>query len=338
MRALVLNEFGPANQAFTQTNVLIPEVHDNQMLIRVQASSVNPVDCKIRSGLYQNIAPDAPTILHGDVSGTVEEIGKSVSRFSVGDDVYGCAGGFKDSQGALAEYMLVDADLMALKPKSLSFIQSASLPLVAITAWLALIERVNIQPGQRVLIHGASGGVGALALQLAIFKGARTFTTTSEEKKGVFATKAGATVINYKTTSVDEYVQIHTQGVGFDIIFDTVGGENLATSIHALKPTGTICSVAASSSVDLVPLYKKAGTLHYIFMPAPLLNKNSITDRQAYGKILNQIAMLVDNNAIKPLIGKTINFSSISEAHEMQEHNSMIGKIALKQDLNPIGI
>ncbi len=336
MRAQTLKEFGPANTAFNLQRVSIPEIEDNQVLIRVSASSVNPVDCKIRSGLYSIISPDSPHILHGDVAGTVVKVGKSVTQFKLDDELYGCAGGFKGTQGALAEYMVVDPDLMSFKPKSLSAIESAVLPLVSITAWLALIERVQIKAGQTVLIHGASGGVGSLALQLAIYKGAKTYVTTSSVKKGEFARQCGAVVINYQSTAVENYVHEHTSGEGFDVVFDTVGGDNLVNSIAALKINGSICSVAASSVVDLSPLYKKGGTLHYIFMPAPLLNVTAVSARQGYGQILSEIAKLVDHGYIKPLIGATINFSEIAEAHKLQEEGAVIGKIVLKQDLKEL--
>ena len=333
MKALVVKTFGKAKDAFILENIPVPTVDDRYMLIQVAASSVNPVDCKLRSGLYSAIAPDAPTILHSDVAGTVVKVGKAVSRFRVGDAVYGCAGGFKGTQGAIAEYMLVDPDLMALQPKSLSAVESASLPLVAITAWQALIDRAAIKSGQRVLIHAASGGVGSVALQLALWKGAKTYATASNNQKAAFAMARGATIINYKTTPVADYVREHTDGLGFDVVLDTVGGENLAHSIQALKINGTVCAIASCTSIDLSHLHQVGGTLHYIFMPSTILALGNATERRHYGEILTQVAKLVDEGYIKPLVGASVNFSDLAKAHELQEENTVIGKIGLKQDL-----
>lgn len=334
MKAQVVNAFGAASDAFKEEDIPIPNINDHQMLIKVAASSINPVDCKIRSGLYSSIAPKFPAILHSDVAGTVVKIGKTVSQFNVGDEVYGCAGGFTGTQGAIAEYMSVDPHLMALKPKTLSLVESASLPLVAITAWLALIDRAQIHANQTVLVHAASGGVGSIGLQLARWVGAKTYTTASSDKKAAFALQCGATVINHHKTSVEEYVKLYTQGRGFDVVFDTVGEDNLAQSIHALTMNGTVCAIASCSSIDLRPLHRVGGTLHYIFMPNPIMNLEATAERQHYGEILTKIASLVDEGVIKPLIGDTIRFSHIAKGHELMEQHKVIGKIVLIQDFS----
>ena len=162
MNAQVVHDFGSADQAFSLERLPIPKINNKQMLIRVLASSVNPVDCKLRRGIYPSSMPAMPAILHGDVVGEVVECGSLVEKFAIGDMIYGCAGGFKGRQGAIAEYMVVDPELIALKPKNLTPTQSACLPLVGITAWLALFDRGKIQPNQKVLIHAASGGVGSI--------------------------------------------------------------------------------------------------------------------------------------------------------------------------------
>ena len=152
MKALVIRQFGSPDN-FHQIDLPIPEILPNTVLIRVAATSVNPVDFKIRKGAAQGIAPNFPAILHGDVAGTIEAVGEGCDRFQVGDEVYGCAGGVKNLGGALAEYMLADADLVALKPKSISMTEAAALPLVSITAWEGLIDRARVQPGQKVLVY-----------------------------------------------------------------------------------------------------------------------------------------------------------------------------------------
>ena len=207
MKAQVIQSFGQPSVFETLDVPNIKHIRANHVLIRVAASSVNPVDCKIRSGAVAEIAPAFPAILHGDVAGVVEAVGEAVTRFKRGDIVFGCAGGVKGLNGALAEYMVADADLLALKPQSLTMTQAAALPLVGITAYEGLIDRAKIRSGQRVLIHAATGGVGSIAIQLAKASGAEVYTTASTSQKLAIAQELGADVaINYRETTVSEYV------------------------------------------------------------------------------------------------------------------------------------
>ena len=148
MQAIVIEHFGEPN-VFEEADLSIPPVSPNHVLVKVAATSVNPVDLKIRQGAVADIAPDFPAVLHGDVAGVIEAVGEGVTNFKAGDEVYACAGGVKGTSGALAEYMLADADLVAHKPKSLSMAEAAALPLVSITAWNGLVDRVKIQSGQK---------------------------------------------------------------------------------------------------------------------------------------------------------------------------------------------
>lgn len=178
MQAYVINQFGDAT-VFQASEVATPENQPGHVLIRVAATSVNPVDYKIRSGAVADIAPEFPAILHGDVAGVVEAVGENVEQFKLGDEVYACAGGVKGLGGALTEYMLADADLVAKKPHSLTMAEAAALPLVSITAWEGLIDRAKIRPGQTVLVYGGTGGVGHVGIQLAKWAGAKVYTTAS---------------------------------------------------------------------------------------------------------------------------------------------------------------
>lgn len=161
MKAQAISSFGDSS-VFKTIKISKPKIKPGYVLIRVVATSVNPVDCKVRSGKYGQIAPAFPAILHGDVAGVIEDIGQDVSGFAVGDEVYGCAGGFLGEIGALAEYMLADAQLIAKKPRKLSMVEAAALPLVSITAWEALFEKIKVQAGQKVLIHAGTGGLDML--------------------------------------------------------------------------------------------------------------------------------------------------------------------------------
>ena len=179
------------------------QIETNDILIQVKATSLNPLDTKIRSGVFAKFPPEFPAVLHGDVAGIITEVGEGVTDFKVGDEVYGFAGGVKGTSGALAEYMAADARLLANKPKNLSFAEAAALPVVAITAWEALVKRANIGAGDEILIHGGAGGVGHVAIQLAKWLGAKVYTTVSSPEKAQIAEEFGAdVVINYKEMSV----------------------------------------------------------------------------------------------------------------------------------------
>jgi NADPH:quinone reductase len=328
MKAQVINKFGDCN-VFEYVNMPRPKVQQGHVLIKVQYTSVNQIDCKIRSGLVPNIAPDFPAILHGDVAGIIEEIGAGVTHVKVGDEVYGCAGGLKGCSGALAEYMIADASLLALKPKTLSMQESAALPLISITAWEALFTRANLQRGQSVLIHGGVGGVGHIAIQLAKSIGATVYATVTKEQDFPLALALGADyVINSKEEKVEDYVSRLTQGLGFEIIFDTVGGANLNSSFAAAASQGIIVTTAARTSVDLGPMHAKGLSLHVVFMLLPLLTN---TKRAEHGHILSQMSALIDAGKVKPCIDKHIfTLETVNDAHQYVELGKARGKVVIK--------
>lgn len=328
MKAQAIAQFGEPN-VFQTMDLPRPEVIPGHVLIRVAATSVNPVDFKLRRGAMPSVAPDFPAVLHGDVAGIVEEVGEGVTAFKRGDEVYGCAGGFKGMGGALAEYMLADADLVALKPKSLSMKAAAALPLVAITAWESLINRAKVQSGQTVLVHAATGGVGHIGIQLAKWAGAKVFATASNQQKLAIASDLGADVaIDYRQQSVEDYVAQHTAGKGFDVVFDTVGKDNLDRSFTAAGLNGTVVSISTRSTHDLSPLHAKGLTLHVVFMLIPLLHG---TGRSRYGKILFNIAKLADQGTIRPLLDPTsFSFFEVAAAHQYAESGQAIGKVVLE--------
>ncbi|MBB5150382.1 MULTISPECIES: zinc-dependent alcohol dehydrogenase family protein [Ureibacillus] len=328
MKAQVIQTFGNPS-VFQIQDLPTPEVIPGHVLIQVKATSVNPIDTKVRSGFVPAVAPEFPAVLHGDVAGVVCAVGEGVSKFQVGDEVYGCAGGFKGTTGgALAEYMLADADLLAHKPKNLSMEEAAAIPLVAITAWEALFNRGKLAPGQNILIHAATGGVGHVAIQLAKWAGAKVYSTASSKEKLEIGARLGADVtINYLEESVQDYVQKYTNGKGFDIVFDTVGGENLDRSFEAAALHGTVLAIAARSTHDLSPLHSKGLSLHVTFMLLKILNKES---RKEYGEILEKITNIIEDGKLRPLLDPNIfTFDEVSNAHEHLESGKAIGKIVL---------
>jgi NADPH:quinone reductase len=327
MKAWVIKKFGSPD-VFEQIDLPVPKVLANHVLIRVAASSVNPVDYKIRLGVVSDIAPDFPAILHGDVAGVVEEVGEGVERFQVGDEVYACAGGVKGCGGALAEYMLADADLVAHKPKSLTMAQAAALPLVSITAWSGLIERAQVQPKQKVLIYGATGGVGHIGVQLAKWAGATVYGLVSSEHKAASAHRLGADfTINYRQQPVEEFVAEHTNGQGFDVVFDTIGNDNLQNAFNAARLNGTVVSIVSLSKQDLTLLHAKGLTLHLVYMLIPMLYG---IGRAAHGEILWKLAQLVDEAKVHPLLDwRTFSIDEIALAHYYAESGQAMGKIVV---------
>jgi NADPH:quinone reductase-like Zn-dependent oxidoreductase len=219
---------------FREVEVARPVPGPNQVLVRIAASGVNPLDTKIRAGKAGHAKQPLPAVVGVDMAGTVEEVGLGVATFSPGDEVYGMVGGVGGLQGTLAEYIAADADLLAHKPKNLSMREAAVLPLSTITAWEGLVDRAKVHAGQKVLIHAGAGGVGHVAVQVARAFGAEVFATISPDKKKIVE-DFGATPIDYRGMSVEGYVAAHTGGKGFDIVYDTVGGATLDASFAAVK-------------------------------------------------------------------------------------------------------
>jgi NADPH2:quinone reductase len=243
-----------ANGHFVWVELPRPTVSENDVLIRIQASGVNPLDTKIRAGVAEHAKQLLPAVLGLDMTGTVEEVGSRVTRFKPGDEVYGMVGGVGGLQGTLAELIAVDANLLAHKPQSLSMREAAALPLATITAWEGLVDRVTVHAGESVLVHAGAGGVGNVAIQLALAFGAEVFSTVSSEKRS-FVKNLGATPIDYRSSSVEDYVAAHSAGEGFDIVYDTVGGATLDASFVAVKRyTGHVVSALGWGSHSLAPL------------------------------------------------------------------------------------
>lgn len=327
MKAQIIESFG-SPEVFQLKEIPKPELQLGHVLLQVKASSVNPIDTKVRAGLVQ-AAPDFPAVLHGDVAGVVVTVGEGVTKFQVGDEVFGCAGGFKNmTGGALAEFMLADVNLLAHKPKNISMEEAAAIPLVALTAWEALFNRGRLQAGENILIHAATGGVGHVAIQLAKWAGAEVYTTASTKEKQEIGAGLGADVtINYREVSVQDYVQKYTKGKGFDLVFDTVGGENLDRSFEAVKIHGTVLTIAARSTHDLSPLHSKGLSLHVTFLLPKMMNKET---RKEYGDILEKVAAIIEEGKLRPLIDSNIfSFDEVAKAHEYLESGKHVGKIVL---------
>lgn len=328
MKAMIIKNFGDPS-VFEEAQLTRPETIPGHVLLEVKATSVNPVDCRIRSGEAPGMAPALPAVLQGDVAGIVLEIGEGVTRFKVGDEVFGLAGGTKGTVGgALGDYMLADADFLALKPKTLNMAQAAALPLVSLAAWQALFDKGNLLKVQNVLVHAAAGGVGHVAVQLAKWAGANVFTTATTPEKLLLATELGAAgVIDYKKESVRDYVAKYTDRKGFDLVFDTVGGPNLEKSFEAVKALGTVVSIATRGNHDLSLMNFKGLTLHVVYTMYPLV---SGIGRAHYGDIMTNIARIVDEGKLRPILDpRLFEFNEVAEAHRHLESGQAFGKVVL---------
>jgi NADPH:quinone reductase len=326
MHAFVINRHG-GPEVFEPAELPDPQAGPGQVRVRVVASSVNPLEIKLRTGLVKT-GPDFPAILNGDVAGIVDQVGEGVTRFKVGDAVVGCAGGLKGHPGALADYMVADARLLTHAPRSLPLEECAVLPLVFMTAWSALVDRARIRPDEHALIHAGTGGVGHVAVQLAKSRGARVATTVSTPEKAEIAKRLGADeIILYRDEPVAAYVQRLTAGKGFPLVFDTVGGANLDASFEAAAISGRVCSINTRSTHDLSQVHAKNLTLHVIFRSVPLLYGVEL-EHQA--EMLQAMVELVDGGALRPLLARErFTFAQIADAHRYLESGQVIGKIVL---------
>ncbi|UST77308.1 zinc-dependent alcohol dehydrogenase family protein [Pseudomonas siliginis] len=268
-----------------------PVAGKGQVLVKVHAAGVNPLDTKIAAGAGAHARQQLPAVLGLDLAGTVVEVGEAVDGLTQGQEVFGMPGGIGGAQGTMAEYIAVDARLIAVKPQTLSMREAAALPLVFITAWEGLVDRANVRSGQRVLIHGGAGGVGQVAVQLAKARGADVYATGSAGSLD-FIRSLGATAIDYQAQSVEDYVEHYTAGEGFDIVYDTVGGSTLDASFQAVKAyTGHVLSCLGWGQHSLAPLSFKSATYSGVFTLAPLLTGKG---REHHGAILREAAALAN--------------------------------------------
>lgn len=331
MKAIVINATGGPD-VFEDADVAAPVVRAGHVLIDVKATSVNPVDTKIRQGGVGRDDMEYPAILHFDVAGVVRAVGEGVTKFKPGDDVYGCAGGVAGIPGALADQMLADADLVALKPKALSFGDAAAMPLVGITAWEAMADRADILPRDQVLVHGGTGGVGHMAVQLAKIRGARVSTTVSTPEKAAIVQDLGAdNVIFYRDEEPEAYTERLTGGRGFDVVFDTLGGQVLQNSLKAAKLKGHVVTIIGNDQYDLTDMHFKGLKLDLVFMPIQLIHN---VDRDHHGDILGRLAELADAGQLKPLVdAERFDFTAegVRAAHARLESGKAMGKVVIER-------
>lgn len=328
MRAFVFDSYG---QSVHEADVPEPTVGDHDVLVRITAAGLNQLDEKIREGEFKAILPyKTPLTLGHDLTGTVIRTGSKVQGFTPGDTVYGRA---RDGRiGTFAERISIDEADLALVPTTITAIEVASLPLVALTAWQALVIRGNLQPGQKVLIHAGAGGVGSIAIQLAKHLGAHVATTASSRNADFVRALGADEVIDYRSQDFEKQLS------GYDLVLDSLGGENLEKSLRILRPGGTAIGIsgppdpAFAKRVGLNPLLrlaigvlsrkiraqaKKLGvTYEFLFMSAS-------------GDQLREIASLVDDGILRPVVGSTFPFDETPSALAALASGGIRGKVVI---------
>jgi NADPH2:quinone reductase len=323
MQAAILDR--PLAQ-FRKSAVARPQPGPGEVLVRIKASAVNPLDLKIRAGQAAHARQPLPAILGIDQAGVVEATGPGVTGFRRGDEVFGMTGGIGGLQGSLAEYAAVDADLLAPKPANLTMREAAALPLIFITAWEGLSDRASVHAGQKVLVHGGAGGVGHIAIQIARAFGAELFATGSATSKD-FIERLGATAIDYRQMTVADYVGKYTDGRGFDVVFDSVGGATLDASFNAVRRFGHVVSALGWGSHALAPLSFRAATYSGVFTLLPMLTGEG---RAHHGEILREAAGLAEAGKVVPRVDpRHFTLTTVDEAYGAVESGAAAGKIVI---------
>lgn len=325
MRAFVVTKY---REPLREADVPEPTVGDRDVLVQVQAAGLNPLDEKIRLGEFKQILPyELQLILGNDVAGKVLQVGSKVRGFKPGDEVYGRPD--KDRIGTFAERIAVAEEDLALKPAPASMEEAGSLPLVALTAWQALVEQGNVLPGHKVLIHAGAGGVGSIAIQLAKHLGATVATTASRSNAGFVRDLGADIVIDYRTQDFEQLLN------GYDLVLDSLGGENLEKSLRILKPGGKAIGISGPPDPAFA---RKAGLNPAIRLAVTLLSSKirrqarklgvsyEFLFMRASGDQLRQISTLVDDGVLRPAVGKVFSFDQTPEALESLAAGGIRGK------------
>lgn len=326
MQAIVLNTFGAP---LTQQDIARPAAGPGQVLVKVHASGVNPLDTKIAAGKADHARAVLPAVLGIDLAGVVDSVGDGVQGFAPGDRVYGMTGGVGGVAGSLADYAAVDARLLARMPEQLPMRDAAALPLIFITAWEGLVDRARVSAGKTVLVQGGAGGVGHMAVQLAVAHGAQVYATGSTGQRAVIES-LGAVFID-RDTPVEDYVQQHTGGEDFDIVYDTVGGAVLDASFRAARRHhGHVVSCLGWGTHALAPLSFRAATYSGVFTLLPLISGEG---RAHHGDIMREASALAAAGKLKVLLDPTrytLTADSVSAAHRALGEGTAKGKVVVE--------
>ena len=330
MKAFIIDHYGKS-EVGRIADMPVPAVATDEVLVKIHAASINPIDLKIREGEFKLILPyKMPLILGHDLAGTIDQVGANVTRVKVGDAIYARAD--RGRIGTFAEYITLHEDAVALKPTTLNMDEAASIPLVGLTAWQALVDKAGLKAGQKVLIHAGSGGVGTFAIQLAKHLGAFVATTTGTSNVEWVKALGADTVIDYKTTAFEDVLQ------DFDVVLDTQGGKSLDKSLTVLKKGGLLISIGGAPD----PQWAKDINANWIITLASHLLSYSIRRKakqlgvrysflfmHADGAQLRSIAALIDAGAIRPVVDQVFPFESTAEALAYVGQGRTKGKVVI---------
>ncbi|KQW31167.1 NADPH:quinone oxidoreductase [Rhizobium sp. Root274] len=313
------------------TDMPDPEMGANDVLVRIQATAINLFDAKIRDGEFKLLLPYRPPFILGhDLAGTVIRVGAKVRQFKAGDEVYGRPRDLRI--GTFAEMIAVDAADLALKPESLTMEQAASIPLVGLTAWQALVELGKVKPGHKVFIQAGSGGFGTFAIQLAKHLGATVATTTSAANAELVKRLGADVVIDYKTQDFEQVLS------GYDLVLNSQDAKTLAKSVDVLKPGGKLISISGPPDVS----FARSLRLNYVLRLVMRLLSRGIVKKatsrgvdysflfmRAEGHQLGEIAKLIDAGVIRPVLDRTFPFAQTPDALAYVETGRAKGKVVV---------
>ena len=331
MKAFTVDRYGKKS-ALRAADMPTPELRNDEVLVQVHAAGVNLLDSKIRGGEFKLILPYRPPFILGhDVAGVVVKVGPLVRQFKPGDEVYARPDDFRI--GTFAEFVPVKETSLALKPRNLTMEEAASIPLVALTAWQALVEKAKLKKGQKVFIQAGSGGVGTFAIQLAKHLGATVATTTSTGNVAWVKSLGADVVIDYKTQDFEDVLR------GYDVVLNSQDGKTLGKSLRVLKPGGKLISISgppdpAFAEEIKAPWFVKQ-VMHVLSLgirrKAKRLNVGfSFLFMKASGSQLRQITPLIESGAIRPVVDKVFPFESTNEALAYVESGRAKGKVVIK--------
>jgi len=331
LKAAVIHRYGGNDQVHV-SDVPVPAVGAMDLLVRVQAASVNPLDGKTRAGkLKMLLKYRLPLVLGNDLAGVVSDVGEGVTRFKKGDAVYARLD--KDRIGAFAEFAVVREGAAALKPANLTFEATASLPLVALTAWQALVEIGKVGAGQRVLIPAGSGGVGSVAIQLAHYLGATVFTTVGQRNVELVKRLGADVAIDYRATRFEEVAR------DCDVVLDSAGGDTLVRSFECVKPGGVVVSIGSTPSEafarswGLNPILRLAIRVISRNVTAAARRRNARYEylfMRADGAQLGEITRLVERGIIHPLVDKVFPLEQVRDALAYSDSGRATGKVVIR--------
>ena len=312
MKAMVLTKFGGPD-SFELQDVAVPEASAGELLVRVHATAINPLDYQIRRGDYPSYVP-LPAVIGYDVSGVVEEVGPGVVDFAVGDEVFYTPQIFGPKGGSYAQYNVVPQALVTRKPDNLTHEEAASTTLVGGTAWEALVTRARLQPAESVLIHGGAGGVGSIAIQLAKAMGATVYTTCRGRDQ-TFVRELGADhAIDFTSQDYIKEIADLTGKKGVNVVFDTIGGLTLSQSPHVLRDAGRVVSIVdLATPQNLVAAWGVNAEYHFVFT------------RQNRGKLV-ALKTLLESGRVRPVIGARFSLDQIPAAHTALERGEVDGQ------------